>query len=103
MPRRVNDGSKLTEAGWGHDGLWWYSPHTGFRYAKKEALAVEELRAWAASDSAILGDKDHSMWVLAEERDNALIDMDELSKRSQQRNVLRGRATDSNLKGKGTD
>ena len=104
MPaKRPNGTEKLLELGWKHDGLWFISPHTGYRYGKKEALAVEELRKWAACDSAILGDKDHSMWVLAEQRDNALIDMEELSRRSQQRKILRDRATRSNLKGEGTD
>jgi len=103
MPKRVNDGSKLIKSGWKHDGLWWYSPHTGFRYAKKEALAVEELRQWAASDSAILGDKNHSMWVLQEEEDCALTTMEGLSKSSQQSKLLRDAASRSNLKGEGTD
>lgn len=103
MALRRNGKENLTKLGWTHDGLWWLSPHTGLRYTISEAISVEELRSWAASDSAILGDKDHSMWVLAEERDNALIDFEELSKRSQHRKLMRDRATASNLKGKGTD
>lgn len=69
----------------------------------KEALAIEELRRWGASDSAILGDKEHSMWVLKEQDDNALTTMEDLSKRCQERNVLHDRASQSNLRGKGTD
>ena len=103
MPKNNNGTDKLVKAGWKHDGLWWYSPYTKFRYAKAEALAVEELRRWATCGSAILEDKEHSMWVLKEEQDNALITMEDLSKLSQERKLLRGRASDSNLKSKGTD
>ena len=100
--KKVKGAQKLEECGWRHDGLWWWSPHTGTRYLIREALAIEELRGWAASESAILGDKDHSMWVLAEERDNALISMEELSKRSHERKLLRDRASDSNFRSEGT-
>jgi hypothetical protein len=100
--KQVKQAKRLEERGWKHDGLWWWSPYTGTRYLVKEALAIEELRGWAASESAILGDKDHSMWVLAEQRDNALISMEELSKRSHERKVLRDRSTRSNFTGEGT-
>jgi hypothetical protein len=105
MPAKISKEDKLLSRGWTHDGLWWLSPYTSHRYARREALAVEELREWSASDSAILSkeEKGHSMWTIAEERDNALITFDELSKRSHARKVLRDRASDSNLKGKGTD
>lgn len=100
--KQAKKAEKLEGLGWTHDGLWWWSPHTGTRYLLREALSIEELRGWAASESAILGDKDHSMWVLAEQRDNALITMEELSKRSHKRKVLRDRATESNFRGEGT-
>ena len=103
MPKRINGRGKLQDAGWKHDGLWWLSPYSTHRYMLKEALAVEELRCWGASDSAILGDKEHSMWVLKEIEDNSLTTMDDLSKRCHERRVLSGRASRSNLKGEGTD
>ncbi len=95
--------SKLQDRGWRHDGLWWISPYSHSRYMIREALAVEELRAWGESDSAILGDKNHSMWVLQEEDDCKLTTMDDLSKSCHQRRILSDRASNSNLKGKGTD
>jgi len=103
MPNKKDGCSKLIKLGWQHDGLWWISPHSGQRYMRKEALDIEDLRKWGNSESAILGDKDHSMWVLAEERDNALTTMEELSKACQKRKLLSDRATASNLKGAGTD
>ena len=104
MPAKTPNGSdKLLALDWKYNGLWWISPHTGHRYAKREALAVEELRKWAASDSAILQGKGHSMWVLKELEDNKLITMEELSKRSQQAKLLRGIVSRSNFTGKGTD
>jgi hypothetical protein len=103
MPKRVNGKGKLQDKGWKHDGLWWISPYSQHRYMLKEALAVEELRVWGVSDSAILGDKNHSMWVLKEIDDNALTTMDDLSKTCHQRRILSDRASRSNLKGEGTD
>src|SRR5947207_2243157 len=98
MPAKIANGSgKLASLGWKYNGLWWISPHTGLRYAKQEALAVEELRRWAATNSAILGDKNHSMWVLKEQEDNKLITMEELSNISHRRKLLRDRSSRSNL------
>jgi hypothetical protein len=79
----------LSTRGWRHDGLWWHSPYTGTRYLKRDALHVEELRAWAESDSAFLNDKDHSMWVKKLEDDNALVTMDEASKRCRRTQELK--------------
>jgi hypothetical protein len=74
---------RLVVRGWRHDGLWWYSPYTACRYLKREALYVEELREWAEGDSAFLGDKNHSMWVKAEEDDNAILSVEEASRKCQ--------------------
>lgn len=85
---------RLLDAGWKHDGLWWISPHTSLRYAKREALSIEEIRSWGDGDSAFLNDKDHSMWVKKELDDNALISMEELAERSRRSAEVRKIARD---------
>lgn len=58
----------LAEKGWEHDGLWFYSPYTGYRYTKSVAMDIEELRAWGATESAYLNDKNCSTWSVEEEK-----------------------------------
>jgi hypothetical protein len=89
---RDRDTKLLGTRGWIFDGLWWYSPYTGYRYMRREALHVEELRKWGEGDSAFLNDKNHSMWVKAEEDDNRLTTMEEMSAQCKQRDALKRRA-----------
>lgn len=81
---------RLVDHGWKFDGLWWHSPYGNLlRYSRREAVCVEELREWAEGDSAFLGDKDHSMWVKAEEDSNRLLTWEELEEQSKRRNELK--------------
>ena len=86
---KIEATENLVTRGWRHDGLWWYSPYTGTRYLKRDALHVEELRAWSESDSAFLNDKDHSMWVKKVEDDNALITVEEAAAKARHALELR--------------
>jgi hypothetical protein len=64
------------------------------RYSKREALSIEELRAWGESDSAFLKDKDHSMWVKKEMDDNKLISFGQLASASKRRQLVKKAAID---------
>lgn len=86
----------LIDKGWTTDSLWWYSPYSGLRFLRQDAVAVEELRAWGASDSAFLNDHDHSMWSMARDRENALVNMDDLSGMAIKRDALKKLASLSN-------
>jgi hypothetical protein len=79
----------LQEKGWKHDGLWWHSPYSNMRYMRREALHVEELRKWGDGESAFLLDKNHSMWVKAEEEEYALTTMEKAAEECNQRAMLK--------------
>jgi hypothetical protein len=91
---RDRDTKLLSDKGWTYDGLWFWSPYTGNRYMRREALHIEELRKWGSGDSAFLNDKNHSMWVNKELEDNKLITFEQLAKESQRRRHERQRAID---------
>jgi hypothetical protein len=87
--------SNLHARGWSFDGLWWTSPYTKLRYAKREAIDIEELRAWAEGESAFLLGKSHSMWVKKEMEDNRLISWEELVHRNKQAKLVKQAAIDT--------
>jgi hypothetical protein len=91
---RARDTKLLADRGWTFDGLWFYSPYTGNRYMRREALHIEELRKWGESDSAFLNDKDHSMWVKKQEEDYALVSFEKLSEQALARAAQKKEAID---------
>ncbi len=92
---RDRDTKLLEDRGWKHDGGPWHiSPYTSLRYYRREALHVEELRAWGESESAFLYDKNHSIWVKEEAEDNKLISFEELEEKSKQRALEKKEAID---------
>jgi hypothetical protein len=95
---RERDTKLLNDRGWKYDGLWWYSPYTDNRYMRREALHIEELRAWGEGDSAFLNDKDHSMWVKKEQEDNKLLTFEELAEQARLRAEAKAEAKASNYR-----
>jgi hypothetical protein len=95
---RDRDTKLLKDRGWTYDGLWHYSPYTGNRYMRREALHIEELRAWGEGDSAFLNDKDHSMWVKKEQEDNKLLTFEELAEQAALRAEAKQEASNSNFR-----
>jgi hypothetical protein len=94
--KNVSDKKLLDAKGWRHDGLWWHSPYSSHRYMIREAVSVEELRAWGASESAFLKDRNHSMWVKKEEEDYALVSQEEAADMARQEQHVKQLGKDSN-------
>lgn len=87
----------LVDKGWRYDGLWWCSPYTNTRYMLSDAISVEELRKWSGSDSAFLGDRQHSMWTIRQELDYALTTPEEHAEDCRKRQEIKKLGSDSNF------